>query len=143
MRNKINYKSVYRILQNRYPSIAGEITQDPVETDLREIKNLLKLYTELKGYSLSDVYKNREQSRMVFVALIIRIYDPLFYVDEEKRLKHGLRPELTRQLRCHETWISHLLQTVRTYMRAYPAFRKEVDYLYSRVIDHYYGENTF
>lgn len=134
MSDKINYKSVFRILQNRYPSIAEELTPEPVKKNLNDMKALVREYAKLKKYTLTDVYKNKDESRIIFCALAVKLYDPLFFIDMEKALKYGLRAEIARQMKCHGSIISYTLQTVRIYMLTYKDFRNEVDYLYSKII---------
>ena len=138
---RVNYKSVVRLLQKKYPSIFEELTQEPVVADLTMAEPLLGRFCLLKGLSKAQVVKNKDQSRMLFIALATKTFDPLFFVDTEKTLLRGLRDTLAAILFIHETQISHTLTTVRTYLRAYPDFRKEVDYLYATIVKEFSHDN--
>lgn len=132
-----DYKTVCRLLSKKYPSIFEELAQKPILNDLSMVEPLLGRFCLLKGLTKDQVIKNVGQSRMLFIALATKIFDPLFFVDTEKTLLRGLRNNLASLLYVHETQISHTLTTVRTYLRSYPSFKKDVDYLYATIVKEY------
>ena len=135
-------RSVLRLLRKTYPSIYEELTRRPSLLDLDRIDDLLDEFCRVKGFERSDVYKNREQSRMVFITIAVKAYDPMFFVDQDKALmRQGLREKLSETLYCHKTQISHTLSTVRTYLRVYKSFREEVDYIYSKTVNQIIDES--
>lgn len=126
-------RSVLRLLRTKYPSIYNELTQRPALSDLRQVDRLLRLFCKVKGLEITDVVKNAGQSRMLFITVAVKVFDPIFFVDNNKTLMRGLREKLASCLLCHETQISHTLSTVRTYLRVYRLFREEVTYLYGEI----------
>lgn len=124
-----------RLLRTNYPTIYDELTQRPELLDQQQVDSLFTLFCQAKQLSRDDVYKNRNQSRMLFITVAVKAYDPLFFVDGQKTLIRGLREKLSRTLYCHETQISHTLSTVRTYLKVYKGFREEVFYIYGKTVN--------
>lgn len=124
-----------RLLRTNYPTIYDELTQKPELVDQQRVDTLFALFCQAKQLSRDDVYKNRHQSRMLFITVAVKAYDPLFFVDSQKTLTRGLREKLAKTLYCHETQISHTLSTVRTYLKVYKGFREEVSYIYGKTVN--------
>lgn len=131
----MSIRSALRLLQKNYPTIYNELNQKPSLTNLDNINQLLNLFCNLKGLTFEEVIKNRDQSRILFITIIVKCYDPIFFIDEEKVLKRHLREELSNVLFCHETQISHILSTARTYLKVYKQFREEVDWICEKLIN--------
>jgi hypothetical protein len=124
-----------RLLRKNYPTIYDELTQKPEIEDLSLTDKLLELFCQVKQIARDDVIKNRQQSRMLFITIAVKAYDPLFFVDGDKTLVRGLREKLANTLYCHETQISHTLSTVRTYLKVYKWFRNDVAYIYGKTVN--------
>ncbi|MDX9847453.1 MAG: hypothetical protein RBT74_10775 [Tenuifilaceae bacterium] len=128
-------RSVLRLLKKNYPAIYDELSQKPVLDDLERVGDLVRLFLQVKSIPLEDLVKNRDQSRMQFITVVVKAYDPVFFIDQDKTLVRGLREKLASVLYCHETQISHTLSTVRTYLRVYKHFREEVGYIYGKTVN--------
>lgn len=128
-------RSVLRLLQQKYPLIYDELTQQPAMTDIGLVGDLLHLFCQVKKTTISEVVKNKDQSRMLFITIAVKAFDPMFFVDTRKNLTRGLREKLSYALMCHETQISHTLSTVRTYLKVYKDFREEVAYIYGKTVN--------
>lgn len=139
--SEVNYKSVFQILKDRYPSIAAELAPEPEIKDFGQIPGILCRFQNVTGYTKPDIRRNLDESMLLFVSIIIKAYDPGCFVDQKKKMTNGLRAELTKVFGCDKTWISHLLKIVRTQMRIHRAFRDEVNYLYSELISSGADEN--
>ncbi len=124
-----------RLLRTNYPAIYDELTQKPELVDQQRVDSLFTLFCQAKQLGRDDVFKNRHQSRMLFITVAVKAYDPLFFVDSQKTLIRGLREKLGKTLYCHETQISHTLSTVRTYLKVYKGFREEVSYIYGKTVN--------
>ena len=132
--DNVNYKSVFRVLKSKYPTIAKELMPEPQLNDYSQITQIFKKFARQVKYSEKDIRKNKDESLLLFVAVIIQAYDPACFVDQNKKLKNGLRAAITQNLECDKTWISHLLRIVRSYMRIHKTFAGQVTYLYDKVI---------
>lgn len=128
-------RSVLRLLKKNYPAIYDELSQKPVLTYQEQIGALVKLFIQVKNISFEDLIKNRDQARMLFITIVVKAYDPVFFIDQDKTLMRGLREKLASVLFCHETQISHTLSTVRTYLRVYKDFREQVGYIYGKTVN--------
>lgn len=128
-------RSVLRLLKKNYPAIYDELSQKPVLTDQEQIDSLVGLFLGAKSITLEDLIKNRDQTRMLFITIVVKAFDPVFFIDQDKSLQRGLREKLASVLCCHETQISHTLSTVRTYLRVYKNFREEVGYIYGKTVN--------
>lgn len=127
-------RSVLRLLKKNYPAIYDELSQKPVLMDQRDIIVLFNKFLNLKGITLDEVVKNRGNSRMVFIAVIIRAFDPQFLVDEDKPMGKGLRKNLSKLFRCQGPLISYISASVRTYLQVYRPFKEEVAYIYKKIV---------
>lgn len=123
-----------RLLRKNYPIIFDELTQQPALTDLQRIGDLLTKFCEVKGINCADVIKNKDQSRMIFIAVVAKAYDPMFFVDEDKFIMYKLPVTLSEKLLVSRSQISHILSTVRTYLKVYKPFREEVSQIYALII---------
>jgi hypothetical protein len=128
-------RSVLRLLKKNYPAIYDELSQKPVLTELNLVDQLVSLFLRVKGITLEDLVKNRDQSRMLCITVVVKAFDPVFFIDQDKNLMRGLREKLSSVLLCHETQISHTLSTVRTYIKVYKHFREEVTYIYGKTVN--------
>lgn len=133
-----DYKTVYRLLRKKYPSIFDELAQQPILFDQDMIEPLLGRFCLLKGLTNQEFIANKANCRLLFLAVATRVFDPMFFVDEDKSLVVGLRDRLAAMSNTQGSQISHNLKTVRTYIRAYPSFRKEVDYLYATIVKEFF-----
>lgn len=134
-------RTVMRLLKKTYPTIYDDLTQKAALTDLCQIETLLDKFCAAKNIQRSDVYKNRDQSRMLFITIITKAYDPMFFIDEDKQLMKELRRTLAAALFCHDTQISHILSTVKTYLKVYRWFREDTAKFYAIIINNTTNES--
>ena len=133
-----DYKTVYRLLRKKYPSIFEELAQQPILFDQSMVEPLLGRFLVVKGITAKEFTSNKSNCRLLFIAVATKIFDPLLFVDEEKKMLGGLRDRLAEVANTDGSQISHNLKTVRTYLRAYPSFRKEVDYIYATIVKEFF-----
>lgn len=131
---RVNYKSVVRLLKKKYPSIYEELALEPVLNDLTMVEPLLGRFCLLKGLTRAEFVKNKENCRLQFLAVVTKVFDPSFFVDDDKKLLSGLREIISALAFTQGSQISYNLKTVRTYLRSYPSFKREVDYLYATIV---------
>jgi len=133
MPEEINYKEIYQRLVDRYPRIAEELRySDPILDNLQML-SVYTLFCTIKGVFHMNLPDNdKSNTRALFVAVFVKVFDPAYF-EYRVTLRRGLRKKMACLLNCHETQISHILSSVRTYMKAYKAFRNEVDYIHGIV----------
>jgi hypothetical protein len=130
----INYKQAYQTLKRKYPSIANELAPKPQLTDQSLIPEIFGKFCQTGNFSADDIKRNKDDLMLLFIAVVVSAYDPAFFVSDVKPIQYKLRAQIAELMDCHKTWISHLLKSVRVYMRIRKAFRMEVDYFYTQVI---------
>jgi hypothetical protein len=135
-------RSVLRLLKKNYPAIYDELSQKPMLSDQQNISILFSRFIEMKGLTLDDTLKNKGNSRMVFIAVVIKAFDPQFIVDEDKPLGKGLRKNLSELFRCQGPLISYISASVRTYLQVYKPFKEEVAYIYEKIVQDYESESN-
>lgn len=131
---KTNYRRVYHRLKRRFPAIEHMVNPPGKLRSLAEIPELYSHYLQVAGITDEQLRRNENNYRLIFIAVITRMEDPLFLSDNLP-VRRGLRTELARTLCCDQTIISHALQRVKNYMSIYPEFTFQVDYFYGKMTE--------
>jgi len=128
----VNYKLVYLKLKERYPEIAKELVPDQPPMHALEMLEAFTIFCKVKGIRSLSIPEGRTEMRDLFLAVLIKLYDPE-YLLHKKKLRKGLRPKMASLLRSQESIISYNLTNVKNYLMIYKDFREEVDNIYCRI----------
>jgi len=131
---EINYRRFYHRVKRRYPAIERQINEQGQISSLDEIPALYERFKRVTSANDDDIRKNTDNVRHIFVAVITRMEDPLFFTDNAP-VRRGLRMELAKLLGCDQTIISHGLRSVKNYMDVYPEFCAKVEYFYGKMTE--------
>jgi len=128
----LNYKKFYLRVKRMFPAVEEKVNPPSDLKTLSEISDLYAKYVRLQlnpGIELSDF-----DSRLRFIAVIVKMLDPLFEIDDSP-IRKGLASKLGEVLGCERTVISHLYKNVKNYMHIYTSFRDEVNYFYRKMAE--------
>ncbi|PZX18091.1 hypothetical protein LX69_01128 [Breznakibacter xylanolyticus] len=134
--NRINYKRVYQRLAEKYPSIADELKADaPKKLDGLEMLTVFTIFCRIKGITHLNLPPDSEKSHLqaLFASVFVQIYDSDYFQGDKRPLRKGLRQKMAALLNCHATQISHILSSVKIYLKAYKSFRSEAEYIYNEI----------
>jgi len=129
----MDYKTFYNRVQKTYPFVTDHLAPDPFLREMTQLPDLLDRFVAITGYSREDIIKNRNDSRILFVAVIIKLSDPLFFNFDE-RARYRLILSLSRILRCDKGQILYNLRKSKNFWKVYPDFRDKVGHLYDQII---------
>lgn len=127
-----NYEILGRKVAELYPDIAQKLIVHSVLSDPELITELRELYFE---------HIDSTKSKLVFIALILNLYDPDVLTGWKRNLCKGVRHTLAGMFSVSDTAISNNIQTVRNYYAIYRKFKTEVDYFSSEISKVYAGKN--
>jgi hypothetical protein len=128
----MDYKTFYNRVQKTYPFVTDHLAPKSHLKDLSQLPDLLDRYIAISGHSREEVMRNRNDSRILFVAVIIKLSDPLFYNFDE-RARYRLVLSLSRLLRCDKGQILYNLRKSKNFWKVYPDFRQKVGHLYDQI----------
>lgn len=126
----INYEILGRKVSELYPNIAKELVKSPQLCDI-------SLIEEIHDQHFSD--KQSAKSKLIFIAVILQLYDPDVLSGWKRNLCRGIRNHIAILFSVSDTAISNNIQTVRNYYAIYRKFKTEVDY-FSDLISKEYAE---
>ncbi len=126
MQQRIDYKSVFMLLRDKYPTIAEELAPMPRKADLTDMGGIINRFMEIKECTFEDLQGNRDDLQVLFLAAVVQMYDPAFFIYERKKLKTGLRASLHGFLGGDPTFISHRLRSIKMYLQVYQDLKAEV-----------------
>jgi len=131
---EINYRRFYRRVKHHYPFIERAMNKPGQLRTLADIPDLYLQFKQLTAATDNDIHHNVNNARLIFIAVITQMEDPLFFTDNAL-VRRGLRKKLSEVLSCEQTIISHSLRTVKDYLSVYPNFRDKVDYFYGKMTE--------
>lgn len=119
----VNMEVKWRLVNKMYPEIAREISRkvEPIYTDVSKIQQLYKKFPS-------------NEDRLLFVALVLKLYCPgVFYINSEYCRK-GLREELALIFGLnHKPQISLLISQAKSYMKV-QSFADRVEEIRKEVV---------
>jgi len=133
---KINYSQLGRKLLKKHPELAKELidSSKPAFNNFEMIPDLKEIYDKLTDPPKST--KEVTNYRLIFIAVIVRFYDPDAVTTNRRYLRAGLRKKLSETLNLSPCRISNLLQMVRDYTQIYSSFTGKVGYFYTKIDEH-------
>ena len=123
-----NYEILGRKVAELYPDIAQKLRVTSILIDPELITDIRERY-----FSSTDSTK----SKLVFIAVILNLYDPDVLTGWKRNLCKGVRHCLASQFSVSDTAISNNIQTVRNYYTIYRKFKIEVDYFSEQISKDY------
>ena len=132
--SEIDYKLAFQKLQIRYPKIAKEIADSDPIVDNFKMWDIFWLFCDVKGVTYQEIAKGENNhAREILLAVLVVFFDP-DYFKFNKALKRGLRNKLAILTGIRDqTQISHILGSVKIFMKAYADFRSEVEYIHRAI----------
>ena len=115
----------------KYPFMAKELITIPDISDLDLIPSLYTEYCEIQANPITKAEITHQ--RLIFIAAIVKLYDPDFFEGFKKNMKNGLRQKLSETLCCKPSTVSNSWKTVTNYLSIYPDFNNELAYIYSEL----------
>lgn len=118
-------KSILKVIEFSHPEIVQDarVATKPQLTDASKINHIAE------AFNLRD-----HDSRLHFIACVIRLYDPAVLVSE-KHLKRGIAPKIAEVLQCTRQNVSHHADTARWFYRFYNEFQQVVDQKFQELIE--------
>lgn len=125
---EINYNAIGRKVAALYPELVKEMMVSPALEDINLIPEIF-----------SNHFKDPSDSekRMVFIGVILSLYDPDVLAGWKPTLKYGIRTQIAKIYSVGETVISHNLQTVRNYYLIYKKYKSQVDTITNQIKEEY------
>lgn len=137
--DKINYSQLGRSLVKKHPDLAKELIESskPVFDNFDLIPILRDIYDQYTDQP--ECTKETTEYRLIFIAVIIRLYDPDAIGNGKRYMRAGLRIKLSETLELSPCRISNLFQMVRDYFHIYSSFTNRVGYFYTKINDHVFA----
>jgi hypothetical protein len=107
-----------------YPELVKELEKKPRLSDISAIPELIKTY-----YDPAD--------RLVFLAVILNLYDPDVLAGWKRNLCRGIRSQLAELFDVSPTAISNTVGTAQNYMLIYKNFKDKVERLSNEIAEIY------
>jgi len=125
---EINYEILGRKVAELYPNITKELVKTPTLSDVT-------LLTEIYHQQFS--IRSDAKSKLIFIGVILHLYDPDVLSGWKRNLCRGIRSQLAMLFNVSDTAISNNIQTVRNYYMIYKKFKTEVDYISEEISKQY------
>ena len=129
----MDYKTFYNRVHQTYPFVVKDLAPDAYLREMKQLPDILERFIAISEFSREDIILNRNDSRIVFVAVIIKLSDPLFF-NYDERARYRLILSLSRLLRCDKGQILYNLRKSKNFWKVYPEFRSQVEDLYRKII---------
>jgi len=102
----------------------------PIKTDIAEIPDLFTKFCKLKCIASIDSATRTKKEyvylRLVFLAIIIKLYNPDLISLSQTKMRRRLCIQLSKVLKVHRTWISQSISTVIVRLNVYDDFKNDV-----------------
>ncbi len=109
----INYEILYRKLDKKYHHIVEELVQFPKVENLGLLPKIKRVVYSSPLIS----FKRENLKKEYFVAVVLTLYDP-DHLKGYKKIRSGLRVEISKQLGCSPTLISHISTNLKTRLKS-------------------------
>lgn len=126
----INFDVLGRKLLKQYPYIANQLIIQPRLTNLNLVPEIFQHFND-------RIDESQRDKTLIFLAVVVKLYDPDVIDGWKPRLIKGLRQQLSMTIGIQPTQISHLLQKVRDYSIIYADFANRVGYFYEIISKKY------
>jgi hypothetical protein len=126
------------LVLKKHPEISRDLlalleAPEPLETDFNKMSLYFEAFSRMTSIPvselrLSDRNRSRSYQVKVFVATMLRIYQPYVPTHRGYILKSGFSTALSQVINKYTSNISNLFQEIQVLEKAYDEFRSEVDY---------------
>jgi hypothetical protein len=121
-----NNSLIVRQLQNRYPEVYHDIMSSIVESSDINLDAVFEKFCALKQCERKQVASNKDGLRTLFLACLIKMYDP-DAVKQNIRLRKYLLTDVAMLLNVSHEMIKQVSCNVKGLLRAHKPFIREVD----------------
>lgn len=120
-----DYKKFYRRCQQVYPYITEQLAPTADIHDMRKMPAVFDQYLIITGHTREEITANKDDSRMVFIAVATKLTDSLFF-DFNDYAPYRLLFAVGRLTGCSKGKVLYNLKKVKNYWKVYPDFRRKV-----------------
>jgi hypothetical protein len=141
-RADVNYHLIGRAFSKEDPIFFGLLNkkvkecQDNSITDTSLIHTYFYFFCRIKELDPEDVRHEVRRSglelisiRRLFMAVIIKQFDKLYFEGYAGRMADKLRKSLSDCMNCHEIWVSNVAPSVKVELKQRKGYNSEVDSL--------------
>ncbi len=131
MADNINYQILGRKFYVLYPELAGKHINEsePILTDINLIDEIFHEHFSKAKFNY--------QTRLTFIAVVLKLYDPDMLGGWKTKLCIGVRSRLSQLAGVRDEAISNNLRIVRNYYEIYKGFKEKVDYFTREITNQY------
>jgi hypothetical protein len=123
----------YARCKKMYPFIVHQLMPDPQIADLSDLNVVFRDFCALGGYSDTDVRDNASDALILFIAVSIRLTDPLYFSFEE-HTRHSFLVKIGKIVGVRKHKILYHLKKVKEYWQVYPEFQNQVNDIYGKMV---------
>jgi len=127
----ITDKMFRRKVQDKYPDIALKIIEKPVLSDVGYVCELYDIFSlivkrQTESFEVNDF-------RTLFIAVMLKMYDPDYFNGYRKKVKDGLRPAVAELFDVDLNYVSVLFTNAVDRVRIYKEIAESVDKIYEKM----------
>jgi len=133
--SSLDYRNIGIMTHQLSPEIALRLLKSiedikPLKKDITQIPDLFTKFCKLKGIaSINSATRTKKEYvylRLVFLAIIIKLYNPDLISLSQTKMRRRLCIQLSKVLKVHRTWISQSISTVIVRLNVYDDFKSDV-----------------
>ena len=119
-----------RKVQAQYPEIASRIIEKPLLTDISKIENLYHIFSKIVGLPNKSKSLGVEDVRTLFIAVILKMYDPDYFNGYKRKVMDGLRTEVAKLFDVGVNYVSDMFSLAVGRIKIYKDMEKSVDMIF-------------
>lgn len=127
-----DYKKFYRRCNQVYPFVTEHLSPSGDLHDMRKMPAVFAEFCRLTGYTAQNVASNEDDSRMLFIAVAVKITDSLYF-EFDDYAPYRLLFAISKLSGCTKGQILYNLKKVKNYWQVYPDFRKKVNDICTKI----------
>jgi len=133
--SSLDYRNIGIMTHQLSPEIALRLLKSiediqPLKKDITEIPELFTKFCKFKCIASIDSATRTKKEyvylRLVFLAIIIKLYNPDLISLSQTKMRRRLCIQLSKVLKVHRTWISQSISTVIVRLNVYDDFKADV-----------------
>ncbi|HQE53266.1 MAG TPA: hypothetical protein PLD74_12970 [Prolixibacteraceae bacterium] len=127
-----DYKKFYRRCREVYPFVTEHLAPTGDLHDMRKMPAVFESFSAITGHTRDDLTQNIDDSRMVFIAVAVKMSDSLFF-EFNDYAPYRLLLAISKISGCSKGQILYNLKKVKNYWQVYPDFRKKVNDICTKI----------
>ena len=134
---EMNYwalRKFYNRVKQKYPYVVDELMPEPVTGDIGNLPGILESFIEVSGFTEADIRKNKNDARLIFVAVAVKIFDPAYFkYKDDSHSPYRMLQTMYQLIGCTRGQVLYNLQKVKSDYSIYPGIRRKVDDIYGQM----------